>query len=45
MFLQADRERYDEAEFVYPYDLGAWNNIKQVTILQLNYYIVVQLMC
>lgn len=27
---KADRERYDEAEFVYPYDLGAWNNIKQV---------------
>lgn len=28
--LQADREREDDSVFIYPYDLGTWNNIKQV---------------
>ena len=28
--FQADRERTDGSVFIYPYDLGTWNNIKQV---------------
>jgi len=27
---KADRERTDGSVFIYPYDLGTWNNIKQV---------------
>lgn len=40
LFCQADRDRPDDSVFIYPYDLGTFNNVKQVFVNIFCYLIV-----